>query len=99
MSASKILGSLIVLSVVAATALTGCGDASEAPPAEPGGGDGETLLDERCTECHALDRVRQAEKDREGWESTVARMVNLGARLDEGERTVLIDYLVDTYGP
>ncbi len=99
MRASKVLWWFVILSVMAAAALTGCGDASEVPAGEPGSVDGEALLEERCTECHTLDRVRQAEKDRAGWESTVARMVDQGARLDDAERTVLIDYLVDTYGP
>ena len=40
-----------------------------------------------------------AQKTRDGWEDTVTRMVNLGARLNDEEKTPFIDYLAQTYGP
>jgi hypothetical protein len=45
-----------------------------------------------------LDRVESAQKSREEWASTVARMVEYGAELTDAETTVLIDYLTATYG-
>lgn len=89
---------LLVLVVVAASA---CGGAAteQAPAEEPATVDGETLLEERCTECHGLDRTTSAQKTREEWDQTVTRMVNKGARLSDEEQTVLVDYLADTYGP
>jgi len=53
----------------------------------------ENLLQERCTVCHDLDRVRKARKDRPGWEKTIAKMVTNGAKLNEVERQALVDYL------
>jgi hypothetical protein len=61
--------------------------------------DGETLLQERCTECHGLERTTSAQKTRAEWEDTVTRMVNRGAELNEAEKTVLVDYLAENYGP
>jgi uncharacterized membrane protein len=60
--------------------------------------DAQVLLEERCTVCHMLDRVESAQKSREEWASTVARMVEYGAELTDAETTVLIDYLTATYG-
>jgi thiosulfate/3-mercaptopyruvate sulfurtransferase len=53
----------------------------------------ENLLQERCTVCHDLDRVRKARRDRPGWEKTIAKMVTNGAKLNEVERHALVDYL------
>jgi cytochrome c5 len=69
------------------------------PTAESGESEGRVLLEERCTVCHTLDRVERAQKTREEWVSTVDRMVGLGAQLSDAEMEVLIDYLVETYGP
>jgi cytochrome c5 len=56
--------------------------------------DGERLVRERCSQCHPLDRVDQARKDRAGWEQTVDRMI--GKReglLDAVEREAVVEYL------
>lgn len=99
MRANKVLMALVVLSVVAASVIAACGAAPEDPVEEPVSIDGEVLLQERCTDCHGLGRVTGAQKTRDGWEDTVTRMVNLGARLNDEEKTTLIDYLAQTYGP
>lgn len=61
--------------------------------------DGATLLQERCSVCHSLERVQQARKTSSEWEQTVTRMVGRGAKLNEEERTLLIAYLAKQYGP
>jgi cytochrome c1 len=61
--------------------------------------DGATLLAERCTSCHGLDRVTSARKEREEWAQVIARMAGRGAELSEAEQAVLLDYLAQTYGP
>ncbi len=66
---------------------------SPAPP------DGAALLQERCSLCHTLDRVRAARKGQDAWEQTVDRMIRRGAQLNEEERVALIAYLVREYGP
>ena len=90
---------LVFLSFIAVSVASACGSASSEPTEEPGPVAGETLLQERCTQCHGLDRVTEEEKTREEWADTVARMVDQGARLDEDEQSVLVDYLAQTYGP
>lgn len=58
---------------------------------------GQTLLNERCQQCHALSRVTSAKKDANGWKATVERMIQKGAELSPQEATVLIQYLAETY--
>ncbi len=69
------------------------------PAPSPAPPDGAALLQERCSVCHSLDRVRGARKGREAWEQTVDRMIRRGAQLNEEERAVLIAYLAREYGP
>jgi len=69
------------------------------PTSEPSGSEGQALLEDRCTGCHTLDRVERAQKSREQWITTVDRMVDYGAQLSEAEKDILVDYLVETYGP
>ena len=59
--------------------------------------DGETLVQERCTECHDLGRVERAKKTEEEWKATVERMVTLGAQLSQAEQELVIQYLAEKY--
>ncbi len=101
MRSNRVVWGVVLLLVVAATVVSACGGATPEPeaPAEEVAVDGETLLEERCTECHDLDRTTSAQKTRAEWEETVTRMISKGAELNEAEKTVLIDYLAETYGP
>lgn len=76
-----------ILVLLAVVVLVSCGGQSE----------GEKLLESRCDDCHSLDLITQDSKSAEGWQLTVNRMVMRGAKLDDGERQVLIDYLTETY--
>ncbi|MBS3784142.1 MAG: hypothetical protein KGY78_06840 [Anaerolineae bacterium] len=100
MRSRKALLGLVLLLVVVASVVAACGGAAtELPAEEPVAVDGETLLQERCTECHGLERTTSAQKTRAEWEETVTRMVNKGAELNDQEKGVLVDYLAETYGP
>lgn len=59
--------------------------------------DGAALLQERCTVCHNLDRVKSASKTKDQWLATVDRMISKGAKLNDAEKAVLVDYLAKTY--
>lgn len=99
MRTKTILLRMALLLVVTATVLSACGDGSGETADQVVSVDGETLLQERCTECHGLERTTSAQKTRAEWEDTVTRMVNRGAELNEAEKTVLVDYLAENYGP
>jgi hypothetical protein len=62
-----------------------------------GSSQGESLLENRCTECHTLSRVKNAEKTRDEWTRTIDRMVAMGAELNSEERVILLDYLEANY--
>ena len=99
MKTRKILLGMALLLVVSASVLSACGDGSGETADQAVSAGGETLLQERCTECHGLERTTSAQKTRAEWEDTVTRMVNRGAELSDAEKTVLVDYLAENYGP
>lgn len=73
--------------VLAASLAAGCSRASATT--------GAALVSQRCSRCHALDRIRAARHDPAGWEATVARMRNVhGARLSDAEARQVIEFLV-----
>jgi len=80
-------------------------DAESAPveedePVEASESDeGARLVETRCTECHALSTVTNASYDQAGWEDNVARMIAYGARLNDAERVLVVQYLAENYGP
>jgi len=50
-------------------------------------------VQQQCATCHTIKRIDAANLDRAGWERTVDLMIDKGARLDEAERKIVIDYL------
>ncbi len=67
------------------------------PPAAPVI-DGAALLEDRCSECHSTNKVKQAPRSKSDWESNVNRMIQKGASLSDAEKQALVDYLAQTYG-
>ena len=65
----------------------------DAGTADEGMSDGEQLVQERCTVCHDLTRVEEADYDQAGWEASVDRMIQNGANLTPEERDVVVEYL------
>ena len=58
--------------------------------------DGRTLVAERCTTCHNLDRVeRRFGQDLAFWESTVDRMLGKRNMLSDAERKAVLAYLIN----
>jgi len=70
------------------------------PSAGPGtaAGGGAELVKSKCTMCHTMDRIDQANKDRTGWEASVARMREKGAVLTDAEAAQVVDYLSQSGG-
>jgi cytochrome c5 len=57
---------------------------------------GRTIMETKCTACHALERIIQAEKDKEKWGKTVKRMIKHSGDpeyLTNKEKTELIEFL------
>jgi hypothetical protein len=95
MTNTRLLVGSIVLLLVLGLFLTACG----AKETEPGAADldGKALTEERCTSCHGLQTITSANKSRDGWQSTVERMIGKGAQLTDAEKAAVIDYLAEAY--
>ena len=89
---------LVVMSCVVLSAI-GCSKDEEVQtsPAAPAEGTeavpGEALVQKQCAICHTIERINAANLDRAGWERNVDLMIDKGARLNEAERKIVIDYL------
>lgn len=84
---------LVIVLIVIAFAITQCAPT----PSKSTSLDGKTLVQDRCTVCHSLDRIQNAHKSADEWKTTVERMVGKGAGLNSDEQQVVIDYLAKTY--
>jgi hypothetical protein len=51
------------------------------------------ILEKKCYNCHNINIVLKAQKNKEEWEQTLDRMVDYGAKLNKDEREILIDFL------
>lgn len=83
----------------AAMMLAGCA-ASPAPrggeaTSSAGGGDGEALVSEKCSQCHSIDRVDAAVKSEAEWQSTVERMERNGLEVTAEERDTIVQWLAE----
>lgn len=79
-------------------------DAVVQPPASTGSAeetatDGQPTMDtrqlvlDRCTSCHDVTRIKEAQYDMAGWEATVDRMRKTGARVDDAEAAEIVGFL------
>jgi len=57
----------------------------------------EGLVNERCSTCHGVGVVRATNRSEQDWIKLVDRMISKGAKLDENERDMVINYLVENY--
>lgn len=60
--------------------------------------DGATLMQERCSVCHPLDRIMGAHYTAAEWKTVVDAMIAHGAQLTPEQETVVVNYLSATYG-
>jgi len=68
-------------------------DEREAVQIETEASPAEVLVQKQCATCHTIKRIEAANLDRVGWERTVDQMIDKGARLNEAERKIVVDYL------
>src|ERR1700679_1604837 len=56
-------------------------------------GAGKAETERLCSQCHELARSISLRQDHAGWETTVDKMVSLGAKATDKETAAVIDYL------
>jgi competence protein ComEA len=61
----------------------------------PGPGKAET--EKICSQCHELERSISPRQDRAGWQATIDKMVNLGAKGSEKDFELVLGYLASHY--
>ena len=102
MKIQSFIGNIILISAIfGLTACSGNGNPSPTPsaaqpPANPSN-NGQQLVEERCSTCHSLERVKSAKKSADDWGSTVERMVAKGAVLAESDQQPVIQFLSENY--
>jgi len=56
-------------------------------------GPGKAETEKICSQCHELERSISPRQDRAGWQGTMDKMINLGAKGTEKDFAVVLDYL------
>jgi len=59
---------------------------------------GRELVEDVCTYCHNLDRLRGRELSREEWRGLTKGMISEGAPVTDEELSMILDYLAKNYG-
>ena len=86
------LTGLILLTLIAACAQT---TAPETTAPETDTTDTRALIVDRCSECHSVDLVFNAEYTTEAeWSETIDEMIDRGADVSPEEKELMIEYLV-----
>ena len=64
-------------------------------------GPGREQVQRNCIACHSLDYIQMNSPflDRKGWEASVGKMIKvMGARIDDADARVIVEYLAAHYG-
>jgi len=59
---------------------------------------GRELVENVCTYCHNLDRLRDKELSRDEWRGLIKGMISEGAPVTDEEFSMILDYLVKHHG-
>ncbi len=59
---------------------------------------GRELVEDVCTYCHNLDRLRGQQLSREEWRGFTKGMISEGAPVTDEELSMILDYLAKHYG-
>ena len=62
-------------------------------------GKGKDVVENTCTDCHSLERVKAQRLDEEGWNGIIREMMETGASINPDDIQVIVDYLTKNFGP
>lgn len=79
----------LVLSLCFATALLAQVELAEGP--------GKAEVEKVCKGCHEVQRSISKRQDREGWQTTLTKMIGLGTKATDAEFAAILDYLAKNY--
>ena len=66
---------------------------------DPGKNSGKKLVEEICSFCHGLARLKGQAHTRDEWSNVVKGMVSEGAPVTDEEFSLILDYLAKNFGP
>ncbi len=91
------IASVVVAALVPASAQVG---RAARPKVTPPQGPARQVLFSRCTSCHGIDDYAYSALDRAGWNADpTSKHRGLDVQLPAAERDVLLDWLVERFGP
>jgi len=83
--------------LLGAAVLVGSLLAADNPPPRPD--PGKKLVEEICSFCHGLARLKGQAYTRDQWENVIKGMVSEGAPVTDEEFSLILDYLAKNFGP
>lgn len=90
---------VVLILVIVLAALAACGSAGGDDDSESQTLNGQALLENRCTQCHGLDKSKSLTQTEAEWQATIEDMIRRGANLNDQEKQVLVAYMAEMYGP
>jgi competence protein ComEA len=66
---------------------------------DPGKNPGKKLVEEICSFCHGLAKLKGQTHTRDEWSSVIKGMVSEGAPVTDEEFSLILDYLAKNFGP
>jgi len=96
-----VAAAFVVMGVVASATLSAqIGRRATRPQVTPPQGAPRQVVFKRCTNCHGIDDYAYSALDRAGWDAYLtAKHAALDVPLPSDERAVLLDWLVERFGP
>jgi competence ComEA-like helix-hairpin-helix protein len=62
-------------------------------------GEGKDAVENSCTDCHSVKRIKTQRFDEEGWNGIVREMIENGAAINPNDLKVIVTYLAKNFGP
>jgi competence ComEA-like helix-hairpin-helix protein len=62
-------------------------------------GAGRDAVENSCTDCHSVKRIKTQRFDEEGWNGIVREMIEKGAAINPNDLNVIVSYLAKNFGP
>ena len=62
-------------------------------------GKGKDVVEDACTDCHSLHRIKIQRMDEQGWNNILHEMIENGAAIESDDMKTIVEYLAKNFGP
>jgi hypothetical protein len=94
MKRSLFFGFLFVVILMVLVSACSSGGSTPTTPANLTSAQVKAMIDEKCSVCHSVQIVYDANYSQSQWSSIFDRMIGQGAKVSTEEKAVMIDWLV-----